>query len=117
VFEHYEAVWNELTAEGGFAVSEIEVRGNPMRVFPNAPATMRSIWEIAQFHGDKPYVVYEDEHYTYAEIGAQVRALAHYLRDVHGIGKGAGLRSRAATTPSGSCRTGPSSRSERRPSG
>ena len=28
------------------------------------------------------YVVYEDERYTYAEIGAQVRSLAHHLRDV-----------------------------------
>ena len=38
--------------------------------------------------GDRTYVVYEDEHYTYAEIHAQVRALAHHLRDVHGVGAG-----------------------------
>ena len=89
VFDYFDAVWNEMTAPGaGFAVTEIEVRGNPMRVFPSAPPHMRAIWELAHFHGDKPYVVYEDERYTYAEIGAQVRALAHYLRDVHGVGSG-----------------------------
>jgi long-chain acyl-CoA synthetase len=89
VFDHFDAAWKELTAEGsGFAVSEIEVRGVPIRVFPAAPPTMRSVWELAQFHGDKTYVVFEDERFTYAEIAAQVRSLAHYLRDVHGVGSG-----------------------------
>jgi acyl-CoA synthetase (AMP-forming)/AMP-acid ligase II len=81
--------WRELTAEGsGFAMSEIEVRGAPMRVYNSAPPHMRAVWELAQFHGDKTYVVFEDESYTYAEIGAQVRALAHLLRDTHGVGPG-----------------------------
>jgi long-chain acyl-CoA synthetase len=89
VFDHFDAAWKELTAEGsGFAVSEIEVRGVPTRVFAAAPPTMRSIWELAQLHGEKTYVVFEDERYTYAEIAAQVRSLAHYLREVHGVGSG-----------------------------
>ena len=89
VIEHYDAAWNELTAEGaGFAVEQIEVRGNPMRVFQNTLPNMRSIWEIAALNGDKPYIVFEDERYSYAEIDAQVRALAHLLRDQHGVGSG-----------------------------
>ena len=32
--------------------------------------------------------MFEDESYSYAEIGAQVRALAHLLRDTHGVGPG-----------------------------
>jgi acyl-CoA synthetase (AMP-forming)/AMP-acid ligase II len=89
VFEHFDAAWNELTAEGSpFEVTDIEVRGNPSRVFASAPPTMRTVWELAQAHGDNTYVIYEDERYTYAEIGAQVRSLAHYLREVHGVGSG-----------------------------
>ena len=89
MFDHYDAAWNELIAEGSpFAVTEIEVRGHPVRVFENAPPTMRALWELARLHGDKTYIVYEDEHYTYAEIDARVRALAHHLRDVHGVGAG-----------------------------
>ncbi len=89
MIEHYNAAWDELTAEGsGFAMTEIEVRGIPMRVFGAAPPTMRSIWELAQLHGDKPYLVFEDEQYTYAEVGAQVRALAHLLSDTHGVRAG-----------------------------
>ena len=89
MFDHFDATWKELTAEGsGFAVSEIDVRGVPIRVFPSAPPHMRAIWDIAQLHGDKTYIVFEDERYTYAEIGAQVRSLAHHLREVHGVGRG-----------------------------
>jgi acyl-CoA synthetase (AMP-forming)/AMP-acid ligase II len=89
VIDHLRAAWDELTAPGaGFAMSEIEVRGVPVREFTSAPPNMRVLWELAQAHADKPYVVYEDERYTYAEIGAQVRALAHLLRETHGVGEG-----------------------------
>jgi len=89
VIEHFNEAWNELTATGApFAMTEIEVRGNPMRVFDSAPPSMRSLWELATFHGDKPYIVFEDERYTYAEIDARVRALAGLLRDEHGVGSG-----------------------------
>ena len=89
MIEHFDDAWNELTADGGpFAMTEIEVRGHPMRVFDSAPPSMRSIWELAAFHGDKTYVVYEDERYTYAEIDARVRTLAALLRDRHGVGVG-----------------------------
>jgi long-chain acyl-CoA synthetase len=69
-------------------MDEIEVRGAPMRVFKSAPPTMRTIWELTALHAAKPYIVYEDESYTYAEIGAMVRSLAHHLRDDHGVGSG-----------------------------
>lgn len=86
---HLKEAWQELTAPGGgFAITEEVVRGIPMRVFATVPPSMRSIWEMAAGHGDKDYVVYEDERYTYAEVGAQVRALAHHLRDAHGVGSG-----------------------------
>ncbi|MCB0977298.1 MAG: acyl--CoA ligase [Acidimicrobiales bacterium] len=65
-----------------------EVLGRTMRVFDSAPPSMRSFWEMAELHGDKPYLVFEDEHYTYAQVAASVRSLAHHLRDVHGVGSG-----------------------------
>ena len=47
VIEHLRAAWDEMTAPGGpFAMSDIEVRGVPMRVFDSAPPTMRAIWEL-----------------------------------------------------------------------
>ena len=69
-------------------MTETDVRGVPMRVFATAPPHMRAVWELATFQGDKPYLVYEDETYTYAEVAAQVRSLAHLLVNEHGVGRG-----------------------------
>ena len=67
----------ELEAPGSpFETTTIEVRGVPVRVFKSAPPNMRVLWEATAAHGDKEYVVYEDEHYSYAQIHEQVRKLA-----------------------------------------
>ena len=87
--DHYQQAWDELTGPGGaFEVTTIDVRGVPTKVFTSAPPDMRTIWQLAGGHGDRTYIVYEDERYTYAEVGAAVRALAHLLRDAHGVREG-----------------------------
>ena len=74
------ATWDAMTSEGQpFAMTDTEVRGIPMRVFTGAPPDMRFIWEMSAGHGDKPYIVFEDEVLTYAEAHAIVRSLAAYL--------------------------------------
>ena len=89
VIEHFQAAWDELIAPGsGFAMVETEVRGVPMRVFEQVPPHMRAIWEMATLHGDKDYIVFEDERLTYAETAARVRALAQHLVNDHGVGHG-----------------------------
>ena len=62
-----------------------DVATHVAQVFEQSLPSMRSVWELARGHGDKDYIVYEDERYTYAEADAIVRALAHHLRDVHGV--------------------------------
>ena len=85
----FNAAYETLTAPGApFASTVREVRGVPVRVFDNALANMRIVWEMASAHGDKDYLVYGDERYSYAESHARVRALAHYLRNEHGAGPG-----------------------------
>lgn len=89
MIDEYTAAWDELTAPGAqFAMSEIEVRDVPIRVFDSAPPSMRFIWELAAFHADKDYVVFEDERFTYAEADKIVKALAHHLVEVHGVQRG-----------------------------
>jgi long-chain acyl-CoA synthetase len=87
--DHYQAARAELLAEGSpFAITETVVGGVSMKTYAAAPANMRQVWESSSGgFGDRLYIVYEDEHYTYAEIAADVRALAHYLRD-QGVGPG-----------------------------
>ncbi len=70
---------------------DTSVRGVDIREFAAAPPTLRAIWEATMAKpelADRTYLVYEDERYDYSEIGRQVRALAWYLRDIHGVGSG-----------------------------
>jgi long-chain acyl-CoA synthetase len=74
-----------MTGEGGpFAMSATEVNGIPMRIFDAAPANLRDFYlmTVAVRAEDRTltYVVYEDERYSYADIAADVRSLAHALR-------------------------------------
>ena len=44
-----------------FAVDEIQVRGQTLKTFSNAPSSLRDIWALsAMGHGDKTYLIYED---------------------------------------------------------
>ena len=89
MIDEYLAAWNELTAPGAqFAMKEITVRDVPIRVFESALPSMRSVWEMARGYGDRDYLVYEDERYTFAESDAIIRALAGRLRDEYGVQPG-----------------------------
>ncbi len=82
VIDALNQTWNALTADGApFAHSETEVRGMTMKTFDSAPPNLRMVWEMSAAHGDKPYLVYEDETYTFTEAHAIVRSLAAYLKD------------------------------------
>ncbi len=83
------STWEELTGPGGpFATSVQEVRGLQMRVFDAAPPHMRFVWELSAGYGDKPYIVFEDERFSYAQAHAIVRSLAHTLATEYNVGAG-----------------------------
>ena len=85
----FSRAYAELTAPGSpFACSVRDVRDVPVRTFDRAPPNMRAVWELAAARGDAEYLVYGNERYSYAGAGARVRALAHHLRDEHGVGRG-----------------------------
>ena len=85
----FQQIKSQLTAAGSpFEMRDIEVRDVSMREFANAPSTMRDVWQMAAAHGDELYVVFEDERFTYAEVQAEVRSLAHVLVDTYGVQSG-----------------------------
>ncbi|MEY3267165.1 MAG: hypothetical protein RJA15_1611, partial [Actinomycetota bacterium] len=88
MIHHYLEARAELDASGSpFATVRTNVRGVDIKTFAAAPANMRQLWEGSAAHGDKDYLVYEDERYTYTQVHAQVRVLAHYLVS-QGVGPG-----------------------------
>lgn len=69
-----------LTAPGApFEMVETEVLGHRMRVYANAPASMRAVFESSLDHGDRDFLVYDDTRWTYREFGRRVRRLGHHL--------------------------------------
>jgi long-chain acyl-CoA synthetase len=78
-----------LTApDGPFALVDARIRGVPVRLFRNAPATLRDLVAGARAKGDAEYLVYEDERHTYAQAAARVDALAAALVGRYGVGRG-----------------------------
>ena len=78
-----------LTASGQmFEMEEVEIRGVTTRVWKNAPAGLRAILELSRGHGEKDYLVYEDEKTTFEGNFAATAAVARALQDRYGVEKG-----------------------------
>jgi len=78
----------ELTSPGSvFELETVNVHGNPVRVYKNAPVSLRDVWLSAAQRGDTPYFHYDDVTTTYAAAHQQVTAVAAWLAE-RGVKKG-----------------------------
>jgi acyl-CoA synthetase (AMP-forming)/AMP-acid ligase II len=64
-----------------FEIVEHDVGGTRLRVFANAPPSLRSLWEQSAAHGPADYLVFEGDRYTFDRAHAVVSTLAWRLRD------------------------------------
>jgi long-chain acyl-CoA synthetase len=71
-----------------FEVAEETIRGITTKVWKNAPRSLPDILRLSEGHGDADFLVYEDEHTTFAEHFRQAAHLAHVLIDSYGVRKG-----------------------------
>ncbi len=80
---------HQLTGPGQmFEVAEEIVDGRPTRVWKNCPPSLRSILELSRLHGDKTFLVYEDERMTFEEHFVEAVAFARALTERYGVGVG-----------------------------
>ena len=70
-----------------FTVTEAEVLGRPTKVYQHAFPSLRALFDTAR-RRDGIFVVYEDERSTFADVLAQVDAIADALVNRYGITKG-----------------------------
>ena len=78
-----------LTAPGQlFEMEDRDIRGISTRTWKNAPETLRTILDLSLGHGDKTFLVYEDERTSFAEHYRIACTLAHRLRDEFSIAPG-----------------------------
>ncbi len=85
-----ESVLAALTGPGApFELREEDVLGAPMLVFADRPKTLVDLLHGAvERMGDRPYVIFPDRRYTFAEILAPIASVAAALRDRYGVGPG-----------------------------
>ena len=78
-----------LTAPGQlFEMEEVVIRGIPTRTWKNAPADLRDVLMASRAHGDRVFLVYEDETLTFEEHFRVAAHLATILRDRFGVQPG-----------------------------
>jgi long-chain acyl-CoA synthetase len=78
-----------LTAPGQmFEIEEREIRGIVTRTWKNAPPNLRTVLELSRGHGEKDFLVYEDERTTFEQHYRLVARLAHTLCGRLGVDKG-----------------------------
>ncbi len=85
----YEEAIAQLTGPGApLEITEASIRGQNYRVFKNTPPSLRALFEEARARGDAPFLVYEDETWSFAEVMRHADALGAVLVARYGIRPG-----------------------------
>ena len=78
-----------LTQPGAmFEIEERVIRGVPTRTWKNAAPSLPAVLTTSREHGDKPFLVYEDERTSFEQHFRQCARLARCLVDDWGLRKG-----------------------------
>ncbi|MER6173362.1 class I adenylate-forming enzyme family protein [Streptosporangium sp. NPDC001681] len=85
----HDQVQAQLTGPGQlFEMDEVPGHGGTVKTWKHAPRDFRALLETSRFHGDKIFLMYEDEHITYEEHFRRAATLARRLVDEYGVAKG-----------------------------
>ena len=85
----YEEAVARLTAPGQvFELTDVTVRGVDYRSFVHAPPTLRAVFDAARRHGERTFLVYEGERWSFERVMAEADALAASLAGDFGVAKG-----------------------------
>ena len=69
-------------------ITEETIRGVPLRVYKNTPASLRDVFALSKTHGDQDFLVYEDERWPYDRHYRAVATVSRWLVEECGIHKG-----------------------------
>jgi long-chain acyl-CoA synthetase len=79
----------ELTKPGSpFEITEAEIGGVAMRAWANAPPALGAVLEGTRKRGDRDFLVYESDRYTFADHLGLVAGFAQWLAGERGVAKG-----------------------------
>ncbi len=79
----------QLTGPGApFEVERRQTNGVELLAYKNAPATLRDALAEGRVHGDKPFITFESERYSFEQYFESVDRLAYHLVHHYSICKG-----------------------------
>ena len=85
----YEEAGDQMTAPGQiFEVAPVTIQGVEYQAFKNAPGSLRDLFSAARGYGDKTFLVYENERWSFADVMRHVDALGSVLVATYGVGQG-----------------------------
>ena len=80
---------DQLTSAGApFELLDAEIGGQSFKVYRNAPASLKTVFDSARLRGDGIFLVYEDERWTFADAMRQVDAFAALLVERYDVRPG-----------------------------
>ncbi len=80
MYAELKQVWNSLTSPGEqFEMTEVEVRGETIKAYANAPPSLREVWLSTVQFAERDYLVYNEDRWTYAEAHQDVASIANWL--------------------------------------
>jgi long-chain acyl-CoA synthetase len=82
-----EEVITRLVSSGAFELTTDTSLGYPIKVYRNAPPSLRAVLEGTRQHDDRTFLIYGEETITFREHFARVASLAQFLRKA-GVNKG-----------------------------
>ncbi|KAL1679215.1 hypothetical protein EV122DRAFT_263911 [Schizophyllum commune] len=79
-----------MTAPGALLETETAyIDGRVYSVYKNLPPSCRALWlQVVRMYGDREYVVFEDQRYTFRVAHERALRTAAMFRDVYGVEKG-----------------------------
>jgi acyl-CoA synthetase (AMP-forming)/AMP-acid ligase II len=87
--QRIDEAYRQLTGPGApYELVERPLDGRPMRVFANAPCTLRELFAPAYAHADTEFLVYEGERWSFARLLGLADAIADRLVSACGIAPG-----------------------------
>ncbi len=85
----YDEAIQQLTGAGApFEIVEQTFNGVKCKSYKNAPTTMPEVFAPGREFGDKEFVIYEGERFTFNQFFEQADAIGHQLINAYGVKKG-----------------------------
>ena len=80
MYKELQEVWAQQMAPGSlFEVARANVGGHLVKMWANAPDSLRDVWRNTAVFGSRDYLVYQDERWSYDQAHEQVNRIAAWL--------------------------------------